>query len=584
MAVERNALLIVPELGDVPVHHHFVLVLSGITALIYLGVALFHHTSPIQRLVALGGDWAAAVVPRLLSILTFVAGAMLLFSGATPAVAGRLHFLGKLIPIPLIEISHFADNLAGAGLLLLARGVERRLDAAYHLTLSVLVAGIVLSVLRAFDYEEASFLILLAILFIPSRKYFYRKTSLIEERFTPQWMAATALVVVASIVLGVVSYRVRHVQPGFFNLNYEEGRFLRTTAGTMGVLIFFGAMRLLRPAHILPPLPAKADFDAAMAIAAQSIEAAAHLAALGDKRFLFNDERSAFIMYGISGRSWVSLGDPVAMPREVPGLIGKFVSLADEHGGMAVFYKVGPLLLHFYLDHGFAVVKLGEEAKVPLSEFSLDGPQRRNLRRVWRKAVDAGCSVEVVSPPDVTPYLPELRVISDAWLANKHSREKGFSLGFFNDEYVARFPVALVRLEGRIIAFASIWNSGQSEELEVDLMRYFPDAPPGIMRYLMAEVMLWGRSIGYRWLNLGMAPLSGLRSSAGAPIWHQLGTAVRGYGERYYNFQGLREFKEWFYPEWEPRFLVSPGGRARPVVLANIAGLVGGGLGGVLRK
>ena len=187
-------------------------------------------------------------------------------------------------------------------------------------------------------------------------------------------------------------------------------------------------------------------------------------------------------------------------------------------------------------------------------------------------------------PPHVAEFLPELRVISDAWLANKHSREKAFSLGFFDDAYVSRFPVALVRREGRIIAFASIWNSGQQEELEVDLMRYLPDAPPGIMRYLMVEVMLWGRSIGYHWLNLGMAPLSGLRSAAGAPIWHQLGTAVRGYGERYYNFQGVRDFKEWFYPEWEPRFLVSPGGRSRPVVLANIAGLIGGGLGGVLRK
>jgi phosphatidylglycerol lysyltransferase len=577
-------LLAIQEIGDVTVHHHFVLALSGITALIYLGVALFQHTAPIQRLVSLGGDWAAAIVPRVLSILTFVAGAMLLFSGATPAVAGRLHFLGRIVPVPLIELSHFADNLAGAGLLLLARGVERRLDAAYHLTITLIVAGIVLSVLRAFDYEEASFLILLALLFIPSKKYFYRKTSLIEERFTPQWIAATILVVAASIVLGFVSYRVRHVPTGFFNLNYEEGRFLRATAGMMGVLIFFGAMRLLRPAHILPPSPTAADFETASTIAASSTEAAAHLATLGDKRFLFNENRSAFIMYGIAGRSWVSLGDPVAPASEIPRLIQKFVSLADQHGGMAVFYKVGPVLLHFYLDYGLSVVKLGEEARVCLDDFSLDGPQRRNLRRVWRKAVDAGCSVEVVSPPSVTPYLPELRAISDAWLDSKHSREKGFSLGFFDDDYVARFPAALVRREGRIIAFASIWNSGKNEELEVDLMRYLPDAPPGIMRYLMVEVMLWGRSIGYHWLNLGMAPLSGLRSAAGAPIWHQLGAAVRGYGERYYNFQGVREFKEWFYPEWEPRFLVSPGGRARPVVLANIAGLIGGGLGGVLRK
>lgn len=576
--------LLLPKLPETEPHHHFVLVLSAVTALLYLTIALFQHTAPIQRLAALGGDWTAAIVPRLLSILTFVAGAMLLFSGATPAVAGRLNILGNIVPIQIIEFSHFADNLAGAGLLLLARGVERRLDAAYHLALSVIVAGIVLSVLRAFDYEEASFLIVLLLLFIPSKKYFYRKTSLIEERFTPRWVGATLLVIIASIVLGLISYRVRHVQPGFFNLNYEQGRFLRATAGTMGVLIILGLMRLLRPAHILPPLPSSADFQEAAAIAARSPEAAAHLATLGDKRFVFNESRTAFIMYGIAGRSWVALGDPVAPVKEVPILIEKFVQLADAHGGLAVFYKVGPLLLHFYLEYGLAVMKLGEEARVGLTDFSLDGPQRRNLRRVWRKAVDAGCSFEIVPPEQIAPYLPELRPISDAWLANKHSREKGFSLGFFDDEYVSRFPLAIVRQNERIIAFASIWNSGKNEELEVDLMRYYPDAPAGIMRYLIVEVMLWGRSIGYRWLNLGMAPLSGLRSTAGAPVWHQLGSAVRGYGERYYNFQGIRDFKEWFYPEWEPRFLVSPGGRTLPVVLTNIASLISGGLGGVLRK
>lgn len=573
-----------PAAAAIEPHHHFVLALSALTAVLYLAVAIFQHTTPIQRLVAVGGDWTAAIVPRILSILTFVAGAMLLFSGATPALAGRLHFLGRIVPTPIIEFSHFADNLAGAGLLLLARGVERRLDAAYHLTLTIIIAGAVLSVLRALDYEEASFLIMLALVFIPSRKYFYRKTSLIEERFTPPWIAATVLVVSSSIVLGIISYRIRHVEPGFFNLNYEQGRFLRATAGMMGVLIIFGAMRLLRPAHILPPLPSDADFTDAALIAAGSTEAAAHLAVLGDKRFVFNERRTAFIMYGISGRSWVALGDPVAPVKEVPALIEKFVQLADAHGGFAVFYKAGPFLLHYYLDYGLSVVKLGEEARVSLADFSLDGPQRRNLRRVWRKAVDAGCSVEIVQPAEVPRFLPELRNISDAWLEDKRAREKGFSLGFFDDAYVSRFPLAIVRLEGRIIAFASIWNSGQNEELEVDLTRYYPDAPPGIMRYLIVEVMLWGKSIGYRWLNLGMAPLSGLRSTAGSPIWHQLGSAVRGYGERYYNFQGVRDFKEWFYPEWEPRFLVSPGKLALPAVLANIAGLIGGGLGGVLRK
>ena len=66
-------------------------------------------------------------------------------------------------------------------------------------------------------------------------------------------------------------------------------------------------------------------------------------------------------------------------------------------------------------------VALGEEARVALPTFSLDGPERRNLRRVHRKSVQEGCSFEVVPPERVAPLVPELRAISDEWMAEKNA-------------------------------------------------------------------------------------------------------------------------------------------------------------------
>jgi len=105
-----------------------------------------------------------------------------------------------------------------------------------------------------------------------------------------------------------------------------------------------------------------------------------------------------------------------------------------------------------------------------------------------------------------------------------------------------------------------------------------------VMDYLFVELMLWGKREGYRWFNLGMAPLSGLEGQGSPAFWNNLGSLVFRHGEHFYNFQGLREYKEKFDPIWEPKYLASPGGLALPRILLNIATLISGSLKGVVSK
>jgi phosphatidylglycerol lysyltransferase len=56
------------------------------------------------------------------------------------------------------------------------------------------------------------------------------------------------------------------------------------------------------------------------------------------------------------------------------------------------------------------------------------------------------------------------------------------------------------------------------------------------------------------------------------------------HGEHFYNFQGLRAYKEKFDPVWEPRYLASQGGFALPWVLVNLTSLISGGIAGTLKK
>jgi phosphatidylglycerol lysyltransferase len=307
---------------------------------------------------------------------------------------------------------------------------------------------------------------------------------------------------------------------------------------------------------------------------------------LGDKRLLLNDRQTSFIMFGVEGRSWVALGDPVGgTPDEKQDLIWQFRDLCDQYAGWPVFYQVHADSLPFYVEAGMTLIKLGEEALVDLAAFSLEGKSQRAFRNVVNRFGKEAYAFAVVPPETTRALMPELRRVSDDWLQKKSVREKGFSLGYFDEAYLAHFSTAVVRApDGGLVAFANLWTSEPKGELSIDLMRYSEAAPGGVMDFLFVQLMLWGKEQGYKDFNLGMAPLSGIENRTLAPFWAKMGAAIYRYGEHFYNFQGVREYKEKFGPRWEPKFLATRGSLALPVVMTNIASLISGGFRATLLK
>ncbi len=533
------------------------------------------------------GTGLSLVAPSVLALTVFLGGAVLLVSGVTPADTGRLRWIEKILPLPALELSHFLGSVAGILLLLLAWGLRRRLESAFFLTLAVLGSGAIFSLFKGADYEEAMVLTAMMAILAPSRRFFYRKTPLLSEPLSTNWLAAVAMVVIGAFWIGLFAYR--HVAYSSelwwqFTLHGDASRFLRAGIGVAVGLMVFGMARLLGPAAPRNREPSAVDIERAGAIVAASPHASANLALLGDKSFLFSASGCTMIMYAVSGQSWIAMRDPIGREEEFPDLVWSFHSMCDRHGGWTVFYEVGEDNLNLYLELGLTVLRIGEVATVPLQRFSLEGSGRKELRYIRRKLEKEGCTFEVVDPVAVAGLLPELRAVSDAWLEDKHTREKGFSLGRFDDGYMSRFPCALVRRHGRIVAFANLWPGAAGGELSIDLMRQVADAPNGVMDFLFTHLLEWGRDRGYSRFDLGMAPLAGLRTGPFATLWNRLASLAYRYGEYFYNFQGLRNYKDKFDPEWRPSYLVCSGGRAVPVVLADLAALISGGLLGAIRK
>ena len=539
-----------------------------------------------ERVVAYAGAARAAVAaiawslaPPVCALTSFGAGLVLLLSGALPPISERMHMLRDLLPLSFVELAHFTASLAGIALVLLAPALQARLRSGFLLTRVLLLAGVVLSLLKGFDFEEASIMLLCAAVLQSARRSFYRRAGLAGAPIGDWWWAAALGALVLSIWVGFVAFR--HVPYSnhlwtMFAWRGAAARFLRAAAGASLFALLVSVWRVTSA-----PAPEQSDNRLPIGIARQALgsseRADAMLAFTGDKSFLTAGMGDAFLMYRRQGRSWVVMGDPVGQQSRWPELAWTMRKVCDRMHGRLCFYQTSAAMLPLLVELGLRPIKYGEEALIDLSDgFSLEGSARKSLRHSVKRARAAGLSFEIIRAFAVPAQMAALRRVSDAWLARKKADERCFSLGRFDPDYLSRFDCAVLRLGGRIIAFANIWQSGNGRELSVDLMRHLPDAPYGAMDYLFVSLMQWGTTQGFECFNLGLAPLSGLIDAREAPFWSRAAATIFRHGEWLYGFSGLRAFKEKFGPDWVPRYIAVPDGLSGWRALIDLAALVAG--------
>ncbi|MEQ8299253.1 MAG: phosphatidylglycerol lysyltransferase domain-containing protein [Hyphomonas sp.] len=371
-----------------------------------------------------------------------------------------------------------------------------------------------------------------------------------------------------------------------FSVDGQTSRFLRAAAALPIMLLLVSLWRWLQPAieQAIPSEPVDpATLKHILATADFGYSDGA-LALLGDKQFLMSPSGQSFIMYGVRGRHWIAMSEPVGKRDEIGPLLWAFREQADLYGAVPVFYSVRKEFLPLALDLGLTAQKIGETALVPLSNFSLEGSARSGLRATHKRGLRDNLTFDVIPLGKCDDVLPHLKKLSDEWLAIHGGAEKSFSLGRFEPDYMRSFPIAAARVDGQIVAFANLMSTANGREMAIDLMRYGKDAPKGVMDFLFIELMLWGKAQGVQTFDLGMAPLSGLEDHRLATLTSKLGAFVYEHANKIYGFEGLRNYKKKFDPDWEPLYLIAPAGLSLPIALGDVAMLTSGGLKGMLTK
>ncbi|HEL5573028.1 bifunctional lysylphosphatidylglycerol flippase/synthetase MprF [Stenotrophomonas maltophilia] len=512
-------------------------------------------------------------LPQIIALAVFSIGAALVIDGTLPTP--RRHLVNASLPI--LETSHLIGSLSGVALLLIGQGLARRSHAAWMLAMAVCVITPLPLWLRGGQPLIAVSALLVAMALWAARREFYRQGALLDEAWSWPWLRNLGLVLVAVTWLLFFTYSHVEYQNELwwqFAISGNAPRALRALLVVAIALVMFGLARLLHSTR--SPLPAadEATLQSLAPVLAGATDTQACLVLTADKAVLRDDAKQGFVMMQRYGGSLIAMGDPVGPPDVARALIWRFREEADRLGLRPVFYQVGETYWQTYLDLGLGLVKLGEEAIVPLHDFSLEGRERADLRQAWNRGKRGGLSFRVAPVEEIPSLLPRLHAISNAWLEDKAGDEKGFSLGSYDPDYLARFPVALVEAEGQIVAFANLWQAPAGAELSVDLMRHVNEAPKGTMDFLFIELFLWGRAQGYARFSLGMAPLSGLAQHRLAGRWNRLAGLLARHGERFYGFSGLRRFKSKFDPQWRPRYLAAPGGMHLPAALLDATRLI----------
>lgn len=542
------------------------------------------RTGWMGRVARVAGTVVSSLSPHIAALMVFSSGAMVLLTLVQPQIAVRMELLSGVLPLGLVDLSHFLAAVCATVMLFLAYGLARRRALAREASLVVCVALAGLALLNGFVWEESVVLLGVAALLSGTRAAFYRRPGPGSARLGGWWTFAALAMLALSAWLGFAIYEEVPYSGALwltFLPEADAARFLRALIAVClaaGIILLLRVLAALRPVSSTPEELARVE---SFLQGQRLIEPEAWLALTGDKRFLYSASGQSMIMYAVSGRSWIAMGPPIGAADERREMIWKFREAADRADAWPAFYSVGPELLPDLLDAGFVLQKIGEAALVPLSAFSLEGGRRYRLRQTRVRARKEGLEFSIERFSSGAGLESELREVSEAWMRDRKGVEKGFSLGRFDARYLSRFSIAVLRREGRIVAFANLWPG--SEAVGLDLMRSRPDAPRSSMEALLLEVILWAAENGYSVFDLGLAPLSGLEDRPFAPWMSRVGAFIYRHADSIYGFGGLRAFKQKFDPVWSPRYLAAPDTMRVSAALLGATRLTSGGLIGLLR-
>lgn len=505
-------------------------------------------------------------------------GLVNLLSVIGPALPERSAVLRGIFPLDFVHVSRFGAMLIGFALIISSINLYKRKRRAYRVVSVFAALSIVFHLTKGLDYEEATVSAGLLALLLASRKHFTVQSSVPDLRWG---FARLAVATCAALLYGTAGFWLLDRRE--FGINFHIGDAIHRTLLFLsftgdpeivprtryafwfidslyvmsGVAIAYGLFAVFRPAiyrfRTVPHERALAE----TIVAEHGRSSLDYFKYWPDKSYYFPRDRLGFVAYRVGAGYALALADPVGPEEEIAALIRGFGEFCHRHDWRVAFHQTLPDFMPIYLRLGYRKLKIGDDAIVDLNTFTLDGKSFRKLRARNNKLESEGVRFVHWEPPIPDSVLAQAKEVSDEWLTIPGRRERTFSLGRWEEEYVRGTPLyAALDGNGGMLAFVNMVPSFCRGEATVDLMRHRIDAPGGMMDYLFTKLFSACKENGFTRFNMGMAPMAGFQDHEEASPEER---AVHYFIQRMnflFSYRGLRYFKAKFATSWEPRYLI----------------------------
>ncbi|MEG0372495.1 MAG: bifunctional lysylphosphatidylglycerol flippase/synthetase MprF [Enterococcus sp.] len=502
------------------------------------------------------------LVHKFETFFLYFTGIMLVLSATIPEAFIKMPFLEHLNPIRSRVIVVFPAILLGFLLIVSGRGVAARVRRVYIPSIIVLTLTFLYSLLAGFRLSTGFFLALLLIFVIFSKNELFRE----QLVYSAEWLTIDGAIMgglaILYIIIGVYNspnIHHRHHLPEFFLFPSEQIWIVGFVAILIVSFIILLFVRFLKNKRVQIGDPLD-EARVQHILTNHGGNPDSQLVFLKDKKvFYYNDgeEDTVFFQLSTFNNKILVMGDPSGKNSDFEAATEALINEVDRYNYLPVFYENSEEMVMILHEFGYDFIKFGERAHVYLPTFTTSGKKMKGQRASVNKALKEGYQFDVIKPPFSAETMQSLQTVSDKWLNGR--KEKGFSLGFFTEDYLQRAPIAVIKnKDAEIVAFANFMPTYTDKLGTIDLMRHDPDkAPSGTMDFLFINLFQYMRDEeGLEYFDLGMAPLANVGTQRKSFTQERIAYLVYNFGSSFYSFGGLKEYKDKYANEWLPEYVL----------------------------